>query len=469
MLHRVAALLLLLLLACDAIGGDAGGGGKWDTYADADSHPDTPLSDIARAVKDRPIAGGWTWSLGGAAQERFQAQDNRRDFSFEKNDEDASLLSRTRLNTTFNYGHLFKAFVEVQDSHEFWRDRLPGTNPNENSLDFYQAYAEFGLLDDIADKPMLSIKAGRQEFVLGNGRLFSNNDWLNNGTNWDMVRVTGRPDGFEFDAFAGWPVTADTNNPDSPASHRNIAGLNVKAVGIPLGHIVEGFLVYKWDEKTDYTGEGRGDRGPEREWVLNGSAHGKFFTNFDYNLDLTGELGQRGSNQIRAWRGGGQVGYTLPMLWRWVRFAFDYSLASGDKDPTDRRQETFDTLFGDQFGFRSKFLLAAEKNLEDLNPKFAARAWRGGMIELDYHHFELMQARDGFYASNGTVLRRDKSGNAGRYAGQEIDLQITHAFNDNLSLSGGAFMFMPARLFSQSGNHGDSFARNYFLMLRIGF
>jgi hypothetical protein len=443
--------------------------GGWTTwgYGDQKDLPDRPFSD-ALPIKNMSMGCGFAASIGGSLQHRYQALDNRRDFTFNKNDEDFSLLARERLNLDIRHGHDFRAFFELQDAHEFWRDPLPVRYVNENSLDVYQAFGEIGLLTDVVDKPSLVFRLGRQEITLGKEKLFSDNDWLNLGQTFDAARVIWRPDGFQIDALAAMPVIPDNRNPDSPSSHENVAGINLKALGIPLGHTVEGYAFYKWNEKSRIIGE-RGESGPEQLGVLGGRADGRFFKHFDYDTEVTLESGERGEDNVFAWRATAELGYVKNFNWRALRFAFAYTQASGDKNPTDGSSQTFDTLWGDQFSFHGKLLVAGPKNLIDYNPKLQAKLWRNGLIELDYRIFRLQQSKDAFYQASSSALRRDKTGRAGRDAGREFDVQITHNFHENLSLSGGAFLFEPGNLFKRTGNKGNDLARSFFVMVRTSF
>ncbi len=461
MTARAALLVLILIAARSACSA---------TYIEKKDVPDAPFSEWASPVKEMPLGGGFAASIGGSLQTRAQKSDNRRDFSDRLNDEDFSVFSRERLNLDVHHGKTFRAFFEVQDAHEFWRDHLPGPNPNENSLDIYQAFGELGLMYDIVDKPSLIFKVGRQTLVFGHEHLFGDNDWLNRGTqNFDVARTTWRPDGFQIDVFAGWPVTADDRNLDAPRSHMNLAVGNIKALGIPKGHNVEGMLVYKWNEKTNFPGEG-GNVGPEREVIINGLADGIFCSNWDYKLEGTIETGERGEDNIRAWRAIGEIAYTHRFLnWRSIRFALNYSQTSGDKDPTDRTTESFDPLFTRQFGYHGKILLTGARNLEDLHSKVQLKAWRGGLIEIDHHLLKQQQAKGGFFAANGNLLRRNLAGQAGKEIGQEIDFQVSHSFHDNLSVTGGAFIFDPGRLFEKSGTRNSDNATQVFVQVNVGF
>ncbi|MCZ7646570.1 MAG: alginate export family protein [Planctomycetota bacterium] len=461
-----AVLSALALAACLGLGRLAA---EEKTYTDKVDLPSSPFSEAATAVKQRPLGGGWTFTLGGSTQLRAQALDNRRDFDFGGNDEDFSLLERTRLNAAFAKDDLFKVFVEAQDAHEFWRDRLPGTNPNEDALDLYQGYLEFSLLKDIADMPALRIRLGRQELFYGTEVLFGDRDWFNTGQSFDLARVTWRPEAFEIDFFAGRPVAFDHRNPDAPAPHTNLAGANLKFLDAPARHRMEAYAYYRGDEETRFNSEHNG-HGPEHLGTLGGLASAPFFGRWDYRVEAMGQFGSRGGDPVRAWLGTAELGYTFPLGWRRVRLAVKQTLASGDRSPVDGVQETFDILFGDPFEHTGKLLAVDGRNLNQFAAKLEARVWQGGLVAVDFHRFRLFQERDALYqGANGMPLRRDATGRAGGWAGHELDVQITHRFNENVSLSGGGFFFMPGRLFEKSGNGGHDASRNLFLMLRLSF
>src|SRR5205807_281898 len=104
---------------------------------------------------------------------------------------------------------------------------------------------------------------------------FSENDWINTGQTFDLARGIWRPDGFQVDAFAGWPVVLDSNDLKIPSTPTRFAGANLKALGIPLDQTIEALLVYKWDNEHDFVGES-GAKDGERLWTLSGRAAGRF-------------------------------------------------------------------------------------------------------------------------------------------------------------------------------------------------
>ncbi len=459
------ALTLGLMVAPRSGLASAGGSGAYGLKQDL---PHTPFSDAAAPLKDIPIGAGLELSFSGSWQMRAQSLENRRSFSYHKNDEDFSVLSRTRINLDLHHGDLFRLFVEGQDAHALFADHLPGPNGDNNAFDLYQGYLETGLLTDIADKPSLRIRLGRQEFQIGIDKIFGDFDWFNRGQTFDMARVTWRPEGFDIDFVAGRTVVFDHKNIDE-TGETNFAGYNLKAHGMPGTHKLEAYTFYKWDEENDFPGE-KGTRGAERIWALGGHAEGTFFKSFDYGSDATFEIGERGGDDVLAWFTASHLGYTFLMNKRSLRLATAYTLASGDGDPTDGKAHAFDPLFGDPFTFHGKLLVAAPTNLEDFTFQTTARLWRGGKIELDYHYLRLHRSKGGLVnAANGALLRRDPTGQAGRRIGQALDLQITHTFHENLSISGGAFLFLPGRLFKHTGNRGHDPARNFFIMTRVSF
>jgi hypothetical protein len=437
-------------------------------YSDKPDLPNTPFSDAAAKVKNVPIGGGWDWSLGGSLQTRFQTLDNRRDFRYDRNDEDFSIQNRVRINTEFKYSDVVRVFVEGQDAHEFFRDRLPGANPNENSFDLYQAYVEVGILKDVADMPSLIFKVGRQEFQLGREYLVGDKDWFNRGQVFDMAKVTWRPDGFDVLFFGGAPVIFDDHNWDKTGFAR-FGGAWLRAVGLPTGHLIEGGIIYRANEHNTFVGE-NGQKGAERIWYFTSRAEGHFASRWDYALELTANRGTRGDNQLHGYRGDANLGYTIPFGWRNLRIGGAYTLASGDGRPGDSRIDRFDSFFPDPFIFHGKLFVAAGVNLVDYTAKLRSVAWRNGLIEIDYHRLYLQQSRDAMFdAASFTAARRDPTGDSGKDLGHAIDIQLTHKFHENLLLTGGAFMHQPGHYFTRTGSKGDDFARNYFMMVRVGF
>ena len=90
--YRIAIAALLCLSASLFAASDKSAGG----YLEETDLPDTPFSDWAAPVKNRPIGAGVSFSLGGSLQHRYQSLDNRRDFKFSLNDEDFSILAKLR-------------------------------------------------------------------------------------------------------------------------------------------------------------------------------------------------------------------------------------------------------------------------------------------------------------------------------------------------------------------------------------
>ena len=478
LLVALAVLALLAAIPLSARAQDPGNGNAWDDYASKEELPNTPLRDAARAVKDRPIGAGFTFSMGGSAQELFQKIDQqsshgRPSFLDPAADLNFSLLARERLNFEIKQGTLFRTFVEVQDARVAfgtgWGTVATSAFHNETFLDLYQAYTEVGLRPDIVGEPSIVFRVGRQELVLGSRHLFSENDWINSGQSFDLARAIWRPDGFQVDAFAGWPAVLDRENLKLPTSHTNLAGVNLKALGVPLGQTLETLLVYKWDNYRDFTGE-HGNRDGERLLTLSGRAAGRFMKHWDYELDVAGQTGERGEDKVLAWNYFAQLGYTFKMgLERTLRLALQYSESSGDKNPHDGSSQTFDPLFGDRFLFHGKLLAFGDRNLDDLAARLKAKVWRGGTIELDYHWFKLNQAADAIYQADGQINRVDPTGRGGRDIGRGLDTQVTHTFHENLSVSGGVFLYEPGRIFKRTGSHGAGDASSLFFMVRTNF
>src|SRR5207247_4611840 len=83
---------------------------------------------------------------------------------------------------------------------------VSSANQNTTGVDLHQGYI---LLKNVL-VPGLSVKAGRQEIIFGDHRLFGNFNWSQVGNSFDAVRLTHSMQIGDVDLF--WARIADTEN-----------------------------------------------------------------------------------------------------------------------------------------------------------------------------------------------------------------------------------------------------------------
>ena len=82
------------------------------------------------------------------------------------------------------------------------------------------------------------------------------------------------------------------------------------------------------------------------------------------------------------------------------RLAAQYTLGSGDANPSDGTHGTFDGVYGGRdiffYGYLNLFFWA---NLRDAEIDLSAKPRRWSTLFLEYHHFDLDEATDAWYTT----------------------------------------------------------------------
>lgn len=92
---------------------------------------------------------------------------------------------------------------------------------------------------------------------------------------------------------------------------------------------------------------------------------------------------------------------------------------------------------------------------EELNAqdKFWARVQPLGNVTvyLEYHHFNLAQARDAWYTTGLQPVRRDETGRSGTTLGDELDFRVVWTLWKHLELMAGYGRFFPGGFVRATG------------------
>jgi hypothetical protein len=131
-----------------------------------------------------------------------------------------------------------------------------------------------------------------------------------------------------------------------------------------------------------------------------------------------------------------EVGYTFDAPWR-PRVALQYDYASGDEDPTDGRNERFDTLYGARrfdFGPTGIYGPFARSNINTPGVRVQVRPLERVTGFVAYRAYWLASDRD-FWTTAGVV---DPSGGSGSFLGQQVEFRLRwRPFPGNLLLEMG--------------------------------
>ena len=393
------------------------------------------------------------WDLGGQVRARYEVKEDggsfpNRDFRKSGVDNDNSyLLFREKVHVGYTPASWFTAYAEGRDSSTAGDDRKP--SPESDQFDLHQAFVRLG---DAQQFP-LTAKVGRQELIYGDERLIGNGDWGNIPRSFEAAKLRFENpslwvDGFvgrvvlpvdrhfnmanDYDWFSGIYASTGSWIPRQETQlyflSRNTSAQAVTAVRGSLAGLPSARDVYTFGLRVK---------------SLPGQWHG-----WDYEAEIAGQLGsingpvtglgsRRLEHEALAASVGG--GYTWTKTFGTPRVGVEYNFASGDHDPTDGKDGTFESLFPSNHKHYGYMDFVGWRNIH--NPRLSAsvKPARPLLLTLDYHLFWLADAHDFFYpeagpgrgasgpTTPGEPVSYGRNPQFSSFVGSEIDFDATYA------------------------------------------
>jgi hypothetical protein len=371
--------------------------------------------------------------------------EGRTAFGFVEGNNDAYGLTRLRLNIDMTPTPWLQMFFQGQDSRVIGIDESRKNVPIfRNPADIRQAYV---YLKD-RETGWIGLKAGRQLLVYGSQRLVGALDWTNTSRTFDAVKLELGRENARVDIFSASVVA---NNPFASDHHRdgqNLHGAYSMFKKVVPNSVFEPYLLLKTNPRV--IGEtGRvGSLGVYtagfRLASLPGTANKT--KGFDYNIEVAKQMGDFASGDISAWASATTVGYTVANAPLKPRVFVEYSYASGDSDPTDGKNGTFDQLYPTAhlwYGYTDN---VGWKNIH--NPRVGVNFSLSKKVKLnfDYHWFWLADRHDHLYnVGSVATVRSPAEGAEFTDVGSEFDVTVAYKLSSSLTLGAGFGHLFPGK------------------------
>lgn len=400
-----------------------------------------PLPSIPSPVKSSIV-------FGIEDQTRFEYRDNNFDFNnrLDTVNDDAWLLNRFRLGVQVKPVEWLTFYTQAQDSREYDSNRadIPGRlgAEGDNPFDLRQAWIEIG---DGKSSP-LTLKAGRQVLLYGDQRLIGPLEWNNLSRTFDAAKVrwTGEG-GLWVDAFVSSVVVADRYGFDESDWDSSLSGVYAH---LPTFEIqdTEWYALYFDDTNRNDHFVTLGTH-----WK---SVPGKLGP-WDYESELVAQSGTAAGQDLQAFASYVEGGYTFEAPWQ-PRLGLEYSYGSGDGNPGDGINGSFQNLFPTNhphYGFMDAF---SWSNLHDVALHLSAKPAEKLTTSLDLHLFWLDDTADTWRRANATTIVRPASPGADSFAGSEIDVLASYLVSKNFTLTAGYTHFFAGTYLSDTGASSDA-------------
>src|SRR2546422_2389604 len=309
-------------------------------------------------------------TIGGEARIRYEIRNNTSLNSSNANESAAS--HRIRVNVGYDLTPDVSFFAQLQDARVWGTEgngltaspqgtgigTVSATNLGGTGVDLHQGYI---LLKNVLVSG-LSVKAGRQEIIFGDHRLFGNFGWSQVGNSFDAVRLTHSMQIGDVDLF--WARIIDTEvaagcgtanaasttascsgvifpaNTTKGTTDQDIYGLYVTLKAIP-NWTVEPYLFLLKDSRapgTNTTTITSAQTAGQARTTAGGRINGKG-GGLDATAEMAWQLGSISSGvagapandvHINAWAGAFRAGYTMDVVPMKPRVGIEIDYASGD-------------------------------------------------------------------------------------------------------------------------------------------
>jgi hypothetical protein len=359
------------------------------------------------------------------------------------------VFERLMLDTDLHLGNHVRFFITLAFDKVGAKKAGPRPGIDKDIGDGHEGFVEFG--SNLHDPhPGWDVLLGRQEVTLGTGRLVDDNEGVNVRSAFDGVRVGyDKPKG-RIDLFAVKPVETNPGAwDDIPDPGITLWGLYASNLRWNPRFISDAYFL-DYDAKSSTYG---GQTGREQRRTIGGRLFNRLVgepprAGFDYNIEGGFQWGSFGNRSIRAWGGGGDIGWTLPgPVWH-VRFGFEADALSGDNG-RPATLGTLNAMFPRGAYFGSKFALLGPANLLDVQPQFVFHPVQNVTGTFEWIWFWRESTKDALYTFGNVPLRPANLSNA-RYVGSQPNLEIRWAIHEHFLAAVNLAGFLTGTFLQQS-------------------
>lgn len=423
------------------------------------------------------------WDVGGQFRLRYEDKDDagfvaNRDFLKSRDNDNGFLLLREKLHIGYKPTPWLGLYAEARNSTADF-DKRPSPSPDTDKGDLHQAYVSLG---DPKKFPV-TLKAGRQELLYGDERFVGIGDWSNTGRVFDAAKLRFENDFLWADAFAGRVVVPRDNHFNIANDYDWFWGVYGSTRKLVPWQDTELYFLSRNVEVGSPNAVATGIGGvTARDIYTIGtrwkSVPGKL-GGWEYSTELAGQFGSissaGGGIDHEAFSADATVGYTWSKAHGTPRLGAGYTYASGDDDPNDTVNHTFEGLFGTNHKFYGVMDLWGLRNIHSARALASWKPWKPLTLSSEFHLIWLAEGNDFLYPESGA----GRSGNGygrnpqfSRFVGSELDIVGSYALKSYADLQLGYGHFFVGDYIKQSAqsapaNAGAVDANWVYVQLRI--
>ncbi|GAX60456.1 hypothetical protein SCALIN_C11_0067 [Candidatus Scalindua japonica] len=417
-------------------------------------------------------------------------------------------LQRVRLSLDADVNRNVRGFVKLQDVRTFGAEQ--STTGNLSRVDLLEGFVELRNLGDFTSLlNNTSLRVGRWQQWYGKNRWFGHLNWANQSRSYDGIKFrydnkknvwvdlwayqisedqTGVASGdntFGATGTTGRALLANGTVPVVGATATNNGPYRSVRDELFWGmyagvKVLEGLTVEPYIAIRNRSRDADGDRSPdfatlppgastaiggEQRYHVGGRLVGKnihWLPGVDFTFEQAWQFGRTEavtyrSQDIDAYGGAYDIGYTFKDIPWSPRIGYSYVFASGDDDPTDGDNETFSHLYPTGHATMGYIDFHAWQNIRDHQGHLSFQPTKKMLVKVDYHNFSAADRLDDWYTVGGAGRGVGGSSVSDNY-GDEIDVTVKYKLLKNFGVVAGYSKYMAGKFVedARGGDRGDT-------------
>ncbi len=394
-------------------------------------------------------------SFGGEFRPRFEYTANK-NWSAEAKEDENFYSQRMMFHADLHISKYFRFFGQL--THGLLSLKEP-VYAQSDKLDLHQAFAEFQLP---IKANLLKLRIGRQELLLGSGRLMAIRDGLNSRRSFEMARLMLENKGYNANIFFGREVKVPNDffdNVSTNAPYTWGMGLTANTAKI-LGKTTIYYIGF--DALTVKYNDGIS---PETRHTVGLRRFGNLGKRFKYNTEFNYQFGKFGTKTISAFSIEGDWHYNFINTKFKPDLGIKLDYMSGDGKQNDDNLGTFNPYFNNPAYFGLITQVGA-MNMFDIHPaiKLGLTEKLSMVVEADFYW--RAELNDGLYGGSKALLRAS-NGNKSRFIGWQSGLKLDYELNRFVTFSNETYLFVAGDFIKETGDAENTFYNGFTVW--IGF
>ena len=394
-------------------------------------------------------------TLGGEFRPRYELTNNKNWSS--KNEDDESFYSqRIMFHANLQLGKYVRVFAQL--THGLVSLSGP-VYTQSDKLDLHQGFVAFTLT---IKSNTLNLRIGRQELLMGSGRLMAMRDGPNVRRSFEMVRIIFDRKNINSQAFYGREVKVpdgifDNNSTNAPFTWGLYNSIKTEKI---LGTTDVYYLGF--DSKMVKYNDGSN---PETRHTVGIRRWGGVGKRFRYNTEINYQFGKFGNKTISAFSIEGDWHYNLINTKTKPDFGIKLDYISGDKNIGDDKLGTFNPLFNNPTYFGLIAQVNA-MNMLDIHPTIKLQITDKFTVLIEADFYWRAQLNDGLYGGSKALLRASNNSKS-RWIGWQSGLKLEYEINRYVKLSNESYFFVAGKFINDTGDAENTFYNG--LTMWVGF